>query len=192
MRGDERSGGVASSAAWVVRPVHARGGERTVHHQQQLVGKLVGSAGARSVGEASEPGTDSVLVGEGDDVARVGPVGKLRCAHLERAAQTRRTRRQCADGVEEPGECVGGRGRGVDCAVEPLPEPGVGVIEVRGDQIVLGREVPVQGGLGDTGTLDDQVDSDRVEAVFVEQPAGRAQHPVPSGLGLDDDHGQAR
>ena len=79
-----------------------------------------------------------------------------------------------SNSVKQP---VTGRPAGSRDDVGPGPELLVGVGEVGDDEVVLGGEVPVQGGLGDPGPLDDQVDPDGVEAVLVEQAGGGVEDP---------------
>jgi hypothetical protein len=83
------------------------------------------------------------------------------------------------EGVEEPDELVGRvRPRRLRGGVQlSAPDP-VDPVEVRDDEVVLGREVLVEGGLGDARLGDDQVDPDRADAAGVEEAEGRVEDAV--------------
>ena len=51
-------------------------------------------------------------------------------------------------------------------------------LEVGMHELLLAAERAVEGGLGDGSPLDDRVDADSVDPVFVEQLAGRIEQPV--------------
>src|SRR5438874_2349787 len=53
-------------------------------------------------------------------------------------------------------------------AVPPLPVLPIAVLQVGGDQVVLGGEIPVEAHLVDAGVLDHGVDADRAHAVAIE------------------------
>src|SRR5216683_6750335 len=52
-------------------------------------------------------------------------------------------------------------------------------LEVGTHELLLAAERAVEAGLGDASPLDDRVDADSVDPVFVEQLAGRIEQPVP-------------
>src|SRR5258705_10256010 len=92
------------------------------------------------------------------------------------ATQSPRTSRRRA-GAQEPL-----RRRFVAAAhggVQPLPPEQAASFEVGGHQVVLGLEMTVEGGLGGTGLRDHGVDTSRVDAALIEQPAGNAEDPGP-------------
>ena len=77
------------------------------------------------------------------------------------------------------GSCAGGAGRGPQ-----LTEPGlVDQLQVGQDEVVLAREVLVEGGLGDAGVRDDPVDTDPSRPVSVEQAKGGGEDALPGRRG---------
>jgi hypothetical protein len=131
----------------VVRPEHPGRDPGAVHEQKELSGQAVGIAKAGLAGQPGEPIDDRALVVERDTMARVVQLRELgRCA-LEGAAEAARAGRELPDRVEGR-EKLGPRlVDGRSCLLEPGHELGVGALEVRGDQLVLRREVAVEGHL---------------------------------------------
>ena len=64
-------------------------------------------------------------------------------------------------------------------ALEPVLRPALlAQAQELDDELVLGREVPVERSLGDAGVLQDRVDPDRLEAVVGEELVGGLEDPV--------------
>lgn len=79
--------------------------------------------------------------------------------------------RACGQRVRMPLQCVG----------KPGHPAGVPVLQVRGDQVVLAREMPVEGHLRHAGLRDHAVDARGTDAVPIEQRMGRVQQAVSGG-----------
>jgi hypothetical protein len=73
---------------------------------------------------------------------------------------------------------AGVAGVGVDNRLHRRLRPHLAVLQVGEDQVVLGREVPVEGHPGHLGLIDEPLHADRLDAVAVEEPVGRRQDPL--------------
>jgi len=118
-----------------------------------------------------------ILVGSRDDEARVVRVRQLGGSVDEPAPAEPGARYPVAHLAEDGQEAL--LGRFVGCAGdggEPFAQFLVGGAQVGLDEVVLGAEVLVEGGLGDRSLGDDGIDADRPDAALVEE----------AGSGLED------
>ena len=89
-----------------------------------------------------------------------------------------------AQRVEEADQLVGRVGAGGLGGVVQLPAPdAVDLVEVGDDEVVLGRELLVEGRLGHARLGDDPVDADRPDAAGVEEPERGVEDAVAGGGG---------
>ena len=80
---------------------------------------------------------------------------------------------------KSPTSWSAGSGPAASAASCSWPRPdAVDLVEVGDDEVVLGREVLVEGRLGHAGLGDDQVDADRPDAAGVEEPEGGVEDAV--------------
>ena len=131
-----------------------------------------GSSAPGLRGQVAHPGEHGLLVRDGALVHGRAGHG-LGGGVDERAAPVAVAPAGRAEGVEEPDQLVRGIGSGGLGGGVQLPGPdSVDLVEVGEDELVLGREVLVEGRLGHAGLGDDQVHADRPDAPGVEEPEG--------------------
>src|SRR5215216_2728041 len=163
-------------------PITLAGGDDGALHQDvPRVGERRGVAEARLGRECRQERPYVREVQRARTADRMIPVGPLEQDVDERAALEVVAVKPLVEGVEDREQLLLGRLPAAPrLLLDPLPRPQVlPLVEEREHEVVLGREVPVQRGLGDLGAREDLVDADGADAPPREELVGAVEDPLP-------------
>jgi Protein of unknown function, DUF417 len=163
---------------------HPRGNPGAVQQERELIREAIGVTQIRVAGELGDAASHLELVSHGNLMPGVPELrkGKGRC--LEHAPEALGAPGQPARRLEPGYELTLGRSLAAHRAVSPRPELSVGPLEVGRNQLILGREQPIERRLGNRGILQHPVDPHSPKAMSLKEFARGIEEPIPGRTSL--------